>query len=171
MAATVLPRRPTLIASLLLDGALAVIAHLLSYWLRFDRDLLVTFLPGAWSTLPFLLTGQLGALFVVGAYDRRPRIDWLIRLASGVVVGTVVSTIVLALTLGFTGVSRSAFVADAMLFMFGAFAWRWVWVLRARARAVSRIGGDELQSTGRSRRGSRAADGGGWSTSIAIANC
>ena len=137
MATTVLPRRPTLIASLLLDGALAVIAHLLSYWLRFDRELLVTFLPGAWSTLPFLLIGQLGTLFVVGAYARRPRIDWLIRLAIGIVVGTVVSTVVLALTLGFAGVSRSAFVADAMLFTFGAFAWRWVWVLKARARLVA----------------------------------
>ncbi len=130
-----LPRRPAAWLSLLLDGALAVGAYLAAYWLRFRGDRLETFLPGAWSTLPFVMTGQLVALGVVRAYGRRPRVDWLLRVIAGVVAGTAASSVLLGVTKGFEGVSRSAFVADAMLLTIVALGWRGVWVLRARARA------------------------------------
>jgi ABC-2 type transport system permease protein len=129
------PRRPTWLVSVLLDGALAVGAYLAAYWLRFQGDRLATFLPGAWSTMPFVVAGQLAALVVARAYARRPRVDWLLRVIGGVVAGTAASSALLDVTRGFEGVSRSAFVADAMLLTVAALGWRGVWVLRARAQA------------------------------------
>src|SRR4051812_48780306 len=130
-----LPRRPAWPLSTLLDGALAASAYLAAYWLRFRGARLGTFLPGALSTLPFVLMGQLAGLFLARAYAPRPRVDWLLRVLAGVIAGTVVSSIALGLTRSFEGLSRSAFVADAMLLSIAALGWRGVWVLRLRAQA------------------------------------
>ena len=132
--------------SLLLDGGLAFGAYLAAYWLRFRGDRLDTFLPAAWSTLPLVMTGQLLALVVAGAYARRPRFDWILRVIAGVVGGTAASSLLLGVTTGFEGVSRSAFVADAMLLSIGALGWRGTWVLRSRAQARATAGApsDEL---------------------------
>src|SRR6202171_1658598 len=146
-AGSSLPQRPPLLLSVLLDGGLAVGAYLAAYWLRFRGDRLETFLPGAWSTLPFVMIGQLAALAAARAYVRRPRIDWLLRVIAGVVAGTATSAVLLGLTIGFEGVSRSAFVADAMLLSIAALGWRGMWVLRARAQARAgsrRAGSDDL---------------------------
>jgi ABC-2 type transport system permease protein len=124
-----------LLLSVLLDGGLAVGAYLAAYWLRFRGDRLEAFLPGAWSSMPFVMIGQLAALAAARAYARRPRIDWLLRVIAGVVAGTAVSSVLLGMTVGFEGVSRSAFVADAMLLSIAALGWRGMWVLRARAQA------------------------------------
>ena len=86
--------------------------------------------------MPFVVVGQLAALVLAGAYDRRPRLDWLFRVIVGIVAGTAVGGRPVGLTLGFEGVSRSAFVADAMLMTIGAIGWRGVWVLRLRAPAA-----------------------------------
>jgi lipopolysaccharide transport system permease protein len=134
-AGSPLPRRPDLLPSVLLDGGLAVGAYLAAYWLRFRGGRLETFLPGAWSTLPLVMIGQLAALAAASAYARRPRIDWILRVIGGVVAGTAAASVLLWITAGFEGVSRSAFVADAMLMSVAALGWRGVWVLRARARA------------------------------------
>ena len=134
------PRRPPLLFSVLLDGGLAVGAYLAAYWLRFRGDRLDTFLPAAWSTLPFVMAGQLLALVVAQAYARRPRMDWILRVIAGVVGGTAASSVLLGVTTGFEGVSRSAFVADAMLLSIGALGWRFLWVLRARAQARAEAG-------------------------------
>ena len=134
-----LPRRPAWWLSVLLDGVLAVGAYLAAYWLRFSGDRLEAFLPGARSTLPFVLTGQLLALVAAGAYTPRPRVDWLLRVIAGVVAGTAAASVLLGVTLGFEGVSRSAFVADAMLLSIAALGWRGVWVLHSRARARAQI--------------------------------
>jgi len=127
--------RPAWLLSVLLDGALSVAAHFAAYWIRFQGGRLEEFFPGALSTLPFVVVGQLLALGIMGAYIRRPRVDWLFRIIAGVVAGTAAASIVLGLTKGFEGVSRSAFLADALLFTVAAVAWRGVFVLRARARA------------------------------------
>jgi ABC-2 type transport system permease protein len=132
------PQRPSWPLSVILDACLAAVAYLAAYWLRFPGDRLDTFLPTAWSTMPWVVAGQLAALWVIRAYARWPRIDWLTRVIAGVVAGTAVSSIVLALTVGFEGVSRVAFVADAVLLSIAAVGWRGVWVLRARARARAR---------------------------------
>lgn len=141
-----LPRRPAWLLSVLQDGGLAVGAYFTAYWLRFPGGRLEMFLPGAWSTMPFVVIGQLVGLVVVGAYVRRPRVDWLLRVVAGVVVGTAASSVFLGVTVGFEGVSRIAFVADAMLLSIAALGWRGMWVLRARAqaRAGARAPSDEL---------------------------
>jgi lipopolysaccharide transport system permease protein len=139
--------RPALLLSVLLDGALAVGAYLAAYWLRFQGDRLETFLPGAWSTMPFVVIGQLAALAAARAYAPRPRVDWLFRVMAGVVLGTVASVVLLGLAVGFEGISRSAFAADAMLLSVAALGWRGIWVLRARAHGRAPIGAnadDEL---------------------------
>jgi ABC-2 type transport system permease protein len=141
-----LPRRPAWLLSVLQDGGLAVGAYFTAYWLRFHGGRLEMFLPGAWSTMPFVVIGQLVGLAVVGAYAPRPRVDWLLRVVAGVVVGTAASSVCVAITVGFEGVSRIAFVADAMLMSIAALGWRGMWVLRARAqaRAGARAPSDEL---------------------------
>jgi lipopolysaccharide transport system permease protein len=141
-----LPPQPPLLLSVLLDACLAVAAYFGAYWLRFQSDRLGAFLPGAWSTLPFVVAGQLLALGVLRVYARRPRPDWLLRVMAGILVGTAVSSALLAASIGLEGVSRSAFVADVMLMSIAALGWRGVWVLRARARsrATQRAPGGDL---------------------------
>ncbi len=111
-----------------------------AYWLRFQGDRLETFLPGAWSTLPVVVASQLAVLVAVGAYARRPRIDWLLRVLGGILAGTTAAAGVLAVTMGFEGVSRSAFLADAVFLSVAAVGWRAIWVLKARAEARARAG-------------------------------
>jgi homopolymeric O-antigen transport system permease protein len=141
-----LPWRPTWLLSVFLDCGLGVGAYLASYWLRFQGDRLETFLPGAWATMPFVVGGQLVALAVAGAYARRPGIDWLLRVIVGVVAGTAASTALLGATIGFEGVSRTAFGADALLLSIAALGWRGAWVLsrRRRARVAVRLRDDDL---------------------------
>ena len=129
-----LPRRPGWSLSIVLDGLLAAVANLAAYWLRFQSDRLVAFFPGVWSTTPFLIAGQVAGLVLAGAYDRRPRLDWLFRVIGGIVAGTTAALGAVGLTLGFEGVSRSAFVADAIFMTIAAIGWRGVWVLRLRAQ-------------------------------------
>jgi len=127
-------RRPALALSILLDAGLAACAYVAASWLRFPADRLGQFLPKVWSTLPYVVSGQLAMLIALGGYARRPRTDWLLRVAAGVVVGTAASSIALGITIGFEGISRSAFVADAVLLSIATIGWRGMWVLRSRAR-------------------------------------
>jgi ABC-type polysaccharide/polyol phosphate export permease len=129
-----LSTRPALLLAMVLDGGLGILTYLAAYWLRFHDTQLREFLPGAWMTLPFVVAGQLGTLAFLGAYARRGRVDWLLRVIGGIVLGTAVATAVVWVSLGFDGVSRSAFVADALLFSVAAVVWRGIFVLRARAR-------------------------------------
>jgi homopolymeric O-antigen transport system permease protein len=137
-AGPTLSPRPEWLRSFLLDASLAVGAYLTAYWLRFHDTRLETFLPGAWSTLPFVVIGQLAALTIGGAYSRKSGIDWLIRVIAGVVTGTIAASAAVGFSLGFEGVSRSAFLADALLMSVAATGWRGAWVLRTRAQARSR---------------------------------
>jgi ABC-2 type transport system permease protein len=59
-------------------------------------------------------------------------------VAAGAVLGSVLGSGVVFVALGFEGVSRMAFAADALLFAIAALGWRGVWGLRARARARRR---------------------------------
>src|SRR4029077_5198956 len=106
--------RPALILSLFLDGALGVGVYFVAYWLRFQGGRLESFLPGALSTLPFVVAGQLAALAIARAYAPRPRVDWLLRVTGGIAAGTAAAGLLLGLSVGFEGVSRIAFVADAL---------------------------------------------------------
>ena len=127
--------RPALVLAVALDAGCALIAYLAAYWLRFQSEQLQTFLPGAWTTVPVVAAAQLTTLSFVGAYARRrPRVDWLLRVIGGIVLGTAIAIGLLALTVGFAGISRSAFAADVLLLSVLSVGWRGGFVLRARAR-------------------------------------
>jgi ABC-type polysaccharide/polyol phosphate export permease len=135
VAGSHLPRRPAWLLSVILDGALGLAAYPASYWLRFQGERLEAFLPGAWSTLPVVVAGQLLALVLAGAYVPRARMDWLSRVIGGVIGGTAAATALVGLTIGFEGLSRTAFVADGLLLGIAAVAWRAAWVLSTRVPA------------------------------------
>ncbi len=150
VAGEVVPRRPAWVLSVLLDGLLGVSAYLTSYWLRFDVEQLEIFLPAAWSTMPVVVSAQILALVAVGAYAPRPRTSWLFRVVVGVLLGSAASALIIRVALGFEGVSRTAFVADALLLSIAAIGWRGVWVLRdrARTRKLERASSGELVDRG-----------------------
>ncbi len=136
--------RPPAWFSLVLDGVLAVASYLAAYWLRFSDSRLDVFLPAALSTTPVVVACQLAALVGLGGYAARPRIDWLLRLAAGVLAGTAAAAGILTITTGLDGLSRIAFMADAVLLSTAAIGWRGLWVLRARARGAERRGTGSL---------------------------
>jgi lipopolysaccharide transport system permease protein len=129
------PIRPEWPLSILIDGCLATGAYLAAYWIRFQRDLFAAFLPGAWSTLPVLVAGQLGGLAAASVYSARGNGAWLLRVTAGIVLGTAGSMAAIATLHGFEGISRSAFVADALLMSILAIGWRGISLLRMRAHA------------------------------------
>jgi len=126
--------RPGLALGLALDAPFALIAYASAYWLRFPGDRLTTFLPGLWQTAPVVIVSQLVALAALRAYAAMPRNSWLFRVVAGVLLGAAAATLITGGTLGFEGISRMAFVADALLLSIAALGWRGIWVLRARAR-------------------------------------
>jgi lipopolysaccharide transport system permease protein len=148
-AGSALPRRPSWVLSVFLDSALGVGAYLASYWLRFPGATLEMFLPAAWATTPIVVIAQLAALALAGAYTPRPRVGWLSRVIAGVLAGTAASMILVGVTLGFYGISRIAFAADALLMSIAALAWRGAWVLssRARTRVSPSLPGDLVDRT------------------------
>jgi lipopolysaccharide transport system permease protein len=146
VAVAVVPARPSWLLGVCLDALLSVSAYIAAYWLRFDSERLAAFLPGAWSTLPVVVGAQILALAALQAYTPRPKASWLSRVIAGIVVGTAAAALYLLVAVGFQGISRMAFAADALLLSFAAIGWRGVWVLRlrARARAVARASVAEL---------------------------
>lgn len=135
VSTAVVPVRPSWLLSVLLDALLGVSAYIASYWLRFDSERLAAFLPGAWSTVPLVAGAQILALGALQAYAPKPKTSWLSRVVAGIVLGTAVSALLLRVAVGFQGISRMAFAADAVLLSIAAIGWRGAWVLRARARA------------------------------------
>jgi ABC-2 type transport system permease protein len=135
--------------SVLLDSSLGIGAYLASYWLRFQGERLQAFLPGARSTLPVVVAAQLAGLVLAGAYLPRPRVDWLVRVIAGIVLGTAAATALVGLTIGFEGLSRTAFIADGLLLGIAAIAWRGVWVLSTRipTPAAMRLPDDLIDRT------------------------
>jgi ABC-2 type transport system permease protein len=68
-----------------------------------------------------------------------PRTTWLVRVTLGALGGTAVAQAAVGLFHGFEGVSRAAFIADAVLFMLAALIWRGVWGLSSRSRQRAEI--------------------------------
>jgi ABC-type polysaccharide/polyol phosphate export permease len=124
-------RRPSWLLGVFLDSLFGVGAYLAAYWLRFESDRLALFLPAAWSSAPLVVGAQVLALFAVGAYAPRPRTSWLSRVITGILLGTAISAGLVRLIVGFEGISRMAFLADAVLLSIAAIGWRGVWMLRA----------------------------------------
>jgi homopolymeric O-antigen transport system permease protein len=146
VGAAVVPVRPSWLLGVFLDALLGVSAYIASYWLRFDSERLAAFLPVAWSTVPLVVAAQILALGALQAYAPRPKASWLSRVVAGIVLGTGASAVILWVAVGFQGMSRMAFAADALLLSVAAIGWRGAWVLRARvrARALTRASVAEL---------------------------
>ena len=146
MRVDAVPVRPSWLLGIFLDALLGVSAYIVSYWLRFDSEHLAAFLPGAWSTAPLVVSTQILALGALRAYAPKPKTTWLSRVVAGIVLGTAGSALLVRVAVGFQGISRMAFLADALLLSIAAIGWRGVWVLRARARAraLSRASAGEL---------------------------
>ena len=144
--AAVVPIRPSWLLGVFLDALLGVSAYIASYWLRFDGEQLAAFLPVAWSTVPLVVSAQILALGALQAYAPRPKASWLSRVVAGIVLGTGAAAALLGVAVGFQGMSRMAFAADALLLSIAAIGWRGAWVLRARvrARALARASVAEL---------------------------
>ncbi|HTH00798.1 MAG TPA: ABC transporter permease [Vicinamibacterales bacterium] len=142
----VVPARPSWLLGVFLDALLGVSAYIVSYWLRFGSERLAAFLPGAWSTVPLVVGAQILALGALRAYAPKPKATWLSRVVAGIVLGTAASALLVRIAVGFQGISRMAFLADALLLSIAAIGWRGVWVLRtrARARALSRASVGDL---------------------------
>jgi ABC-2 type transport system permease protein len=139
-------KRPSWLLGLVLDTALGVGAYFAAYFVRFGPERVAAFLPGAFSTVTLVVGAQIIALILMRAYAHKPKASWLSRVVAGIVLGTAVSMALVAAMVGFLGVSRMAFVADAVLLSIAAVGWRGVWVLtaRARARAIARASSAEL---------------------------
>jgi ABC-type polysaccharide/polyol phosphate export permease len=129
--------RPSELLSVLLDATLAVAIYLVAFWLRFQGDLLTSFLPKTLSSLPLVVGTQLLALKRLGAYTPQPRANRIFRIVLGVFTGTIASAAFLGLAVGLEGVSRGVFVADAFLLSVAAIAWRAIRALRSRAQSRS----------------------------------
>jgi ABC-2 type transport system permease protein len=125
------------------DAAIAAAAVLASYWLRFDADALPS----------FLVSGQRAALLaavllpitagVLGVYTHPPRRLWPVRLMAAAALSQAAAAAAVWLIFGFDRVSRFAFLASALLTIFGCGAWRaaeGLAALRGR-RAASAAGG------------------------------
>jgi lipopolysaccharide transport system permease protein len=140
VVAAVVPVRPSRLLGLFLDALLGVSTYIVSYWLRFDSERLAAFLPGAWSTVPLVVGAQLLALGALQAYAPRAKGSWLSRVVLGILLGTAAAALLLRVAVGFQGISRMAFAADALLLSIAAIGWRGVWVLRARARGRALAG-------------------------------
>jgi lipopolysaccharide transport system permease protein len=138
VATAVVPVRPSRLLGLCLDALLGLSAYIVSYWLRFDSERLAAFLPGAWTTVPVVVGVQILSLAVLQAYTPRPKASWLSRVVAGVLIGTAAAAVILRVAVGFQGISRMAFAADAVLLSIAAIGWRGIWVLRSRARARAR---------------------------------
>jgi lipopolysaccharide transport system permease protein len=136
--------RPALPLSLALDAGLAAVVYLVCYWLRFSGEQLAAFLPMAWSTTPLVMGSQVASLAAIRGYVSLPRASWLVRVASGALLGSAVAMGLVGLVFGFDGVSRMAFVADAVLFAIVALGWRAIWALRMRTRKRAWV--DDLAS-------------------------
>ena len=135
--------RPPWPLAVAVDGALGGVVYLASYWLRFPTDHLAEFLPAAWRTLPYVVAGQLIALGAAQAYARMPRASWLVRVTVGALGGTVAAVAAIAIIRGFEGLSRAAFLADAVLFTLAALIWRGIYVLDARSRRRAEIAAND----------------------------
>src|SRR3990170_4528320 len=94
-AEVVVPVRPSWLLGVCLDALLGVSTYIASYWLRFDSERLVAFLPGAWSSVPLVVGAQLLALGALQAYAPRPKATWLSRVVGGIVLGTAAAALLL----------------------------------------------------------------------------
>lgn len=117
-----------------IDAVLAAAIHAAAYAVIFQDRRAEAFLPALRWTLPITVAAQMAALGLFQAYAVRVRIDWLLRVIAGVLAGTALANVIIAVS---SGVERLAgvFLIDAGLLLIAAVGWRILWVLGARVHA------------------------------------
>ncbi len=108
-----------LLAEVLLDLVLIVVAYLGSYLLKFEGTLTGPFLTQFARSVPFVIVLKLAAFLLSGVYGR----DWryvglpeAVTIVKASTVGTVLCGAGVFVVWRFTGFSRSVFVVDWLLF-------------------------------------------------------
>jgi ABC-type polysaccharide/polyol phosphate export permease len=124
------------IVGLAVDTALAIACYFVAYRLRFEGSDLSQFLSSAVRTVPLVAGSQVLAIGASGTYVYRQGRRWLPRLITGVVIGTLAGALLTYVVHGFEGISRIAFIVDALLLTLAAFGWRGAAGLLRLARAA-----------------------------------
>jgi len=127
------PARPSTIVAAPVDSALATACYLFAYLLRFQGTELSAFVQRAMVTLPLVVGCQLLGLWVGGIYRADRRRLWLLAALRGTAMGTAAAAALTGWLFGFTGLSRVAFLLDALLLSMLTLGWRAAWTL-ARSR-------------------------------------
>jgi ABC-type polysaccharide/polyol phosphate export permease len=131
------PALPSIRWALAVDAALALACYILAYRLRFPGEMFVTFWPSMVRSLMLVATCQMALLASLGVYSTIGLFGVVPRLVAGSIVGTAVAAGVTWLVFGFAGVSRVAFIVDALLLVMAATGWRAARSLWIRSRPES----------------------------------
>jgi UDP-GlcNAc:undecaprenyl-phosphate/decaprenyl-phosphate GlcNAc-1-phosphate transferase len=111
----------------ILDLFLISFAYYLAFVLRFDFHLDAAHLKLYVTSLPLVLTATYGAFFFFGIYRglwRYTGLEDLLRLARGVISGTLLAALAVLFLYRFVGYSRAVFVLYAILLFLGMAASR-----------------------------------------------
>jgi len=133
------PLRPAVWLSVLIDGTLAAGIGIAVEWLHvggFGSPLSV---PLWGRNLGIVVAAQLTTLALLQAYAQRARLDWLLRVIAGVIVGTAIGGLAVTMSEGMVG-TPGGFLLIAMLVGVAAVVWRVIWVLAARAQERAQVG-------------------------------
>lgn len=115
-----------------MDAAVALIALIVSYRLRFDAGEARLFLTAAALPLGVIVLLQLGVGAAAGLYRLAGQVMWPVRMAIGAVAGAAIGMVVaFALEWG-DGISRQAVASQVALYGMGAALWRSAVGLRIR---------------------------------------
>ncbi len=127
------PARPSTIVAAPVDTALATVCYLFAYLIRFQGTELPVFVQRAVVTLPLMVGCQLLGLWIGGIYRADRRRLWLLAAVRGTTIGTAAAAGLIGWLFGFVGLSRVAFLQDALLTAMATLGWRAAWTL-ARSR-------------------------------------
>ena len=111
----------------LLDLVLISACYYFAYWLRFEDEALLEFLPSFGESLPVVLGVKLASLYSSGLYRRSWETFGLRDIAAvlrGVGLGSVLSVLTVAYLYRFERFSRGVFVLDALLLTVAVIATR-----------------------------------------------
>lgn len=122
-----------------LDAAIAALAVMAAYRLRFDPAVLPDFTRGGMRVAALAAVLVPLSCLVMGVYGRSPKRLWPIQVMAAAALAMTAAAFAMWVWVGFEGVSRFAFPASALLFVLGAGAWRAADGLRHRLALGSTV--------------------------------
>jgi homopolymeric O-antigen transport system permease protein len=127
-------KRPQVWLSFLIDAVLAVATAAAAFW--FGTGVAGSARPFADvpRLFPIMIVAQLTALLALQGLTRRLPIDWLVRVAGGVLSGTAIGLGAIGAWFG-AALVAPVFIVHGVLLTGAVIAWRTVWMLAARAQA------------------------------------